>query len=77
MFFLYAKVLMPELMNDKSAGKMIGKLTRKCYLVFRVLNTDSKIDVKLYQHVCHVIGISVVHAYPWARMNETTHSVNL
>ena len=74
-FLLYGKDLLPPLIRDKAAGQRISKLCELLYVIIRVLNTDSKIDVKLYKHICHVVGILVVHNYPWARMNDTLHSV--
>ena len=62
-------------MTDAPKGEKVGKIAELLYVVIRVLNTNKKINVKVFKHVCHMIGMLVITHFPWARMNETMHSV--
>jgi hypothetical protein len=62
-------------MKNQEDGKKVGKIGELLYVVIRALNSGKKIDLKVYQHVCHMIGILVITKFPWARMNETLHDV--
>ena len=74
-FLLHAKNVLPALMIETSKGQKVGKVAELLYVVIRVLNTDKKINVKVFKHICHMIGMLVITHFPWARMNETMHSV--
>jgi hypothetical protein len=63
-------------MVDPADGRKIAKIAELLFVVIRVLNTGKKIRLKLYKHVCHMIGMQVIANFPWARMNETMHSVS-
>ena len=75
-FLLNAAELLPALVRDKAVAGKIGKISELLYVIIRVLNTDKKINVAKYKHVCHMVGVLVISTFPWARMNETTHSVS-
>jgi hypothetical protein len=62
--------------DDEALGRVVGKLAELLYVVYRVINSSKKINVKVFKHVCHMIGILVVNKLPWVHMNQTMHSVS-
>ena len=55
----------------------MGKIAELLYVVIRVLNSGKEINLKVYIHICHTIGLLVINHFPWARMNETLHDVSI
>ena len=75
-FLLYAKDILPTIMKDTAKGEKLANIAELLYVVIRVLNTDKKIDLEMYKRICHMIGLQVITHFPWAKMNETMHSVS-
>ena len=69
--------LLPPLLKDEGDGKKVGKIAELLYVVIRVLNSGKEINLKVYIHICHTIGLLVINHFPWARMNETLHDVSI